>query len=188
MYQKLDSKIDFSTVVTREKLKTLTDEEVNFVKKEGLSHSRYLRNAYNPETLKSLLTTRAKEIAFVGYKYKDLNPTAQELLAATIVFPDDESFIKCLLSRNINYNLLFNYSRAVSSIKKVALLAKNLEIDEDVKLTSKKINTLCSLIRIYFGIRDYNLILAKINEIVLFKKDLYKKLEQEQFTPDSKTR
>ena len=93
-----------------------------------------------------------------------------------------------LLSKGITYNHLYHYSRAISSIKKVASLANKLELDDDVKLTSKKINALCSLIRLHFGIRDYNLIIAKINDIVVFKKDLYKKLEQDQLTPSSKTR
>ena len=138
MIQKLDSKIDFKTVITKENLRTLSEEEVAFVRKEGLTHSRYLRSSYNNDTLISMLASRAREIAFVGHKYKDLSPVAKDLLAATIVFSNDESFIKCLLSKNITYNVLFNYARAISSIKKVTILANKLEIDEDVKVTSKK--------------------------------------------------
>ena len=188
MQQRLDSKIDFNTIITKEDLKSLTEEEINFIRKEGLKHGTYLRNAFSSEMLKELLDARAKEIAYIGSKYQKLNPIAKELLAATIVFPNDESFIRCLLSKKITYNHLFNYARAISSIKKVTLLANKLEIDDSIKITSKKIDYLCSLVRIYFGTRDYNLIVAKINEIVVFKKDLYKKLEQEQFTPSQKTR
>ena len=64
-------------------------------------------------------------------------------------------------------------------MKKLAALAGELNISEDIKLVSKKINILCSVVRSYFGVKDYNLIIAKINDIVVFKKDLYLSLENE---------
>lgn len=64
-------------------------------------------------------------------------------------------------------------------------MAKELE-DDEVKVASKKINTLCAVIRNYYGIKDYNLILAKIAEVIAFRKDLYKKLEDEQFEKEKK--
>lgn len=64
-------------------------------------------------------------------------------------------------------------------MKKLAALAGELNISEDIQLVSKKINILCSVVRSYFGVKDYNLIIAKINDIVVFKKDLYLSLENE---------
>ena len=188
MNQRLDCKIDFKTVLTREDLKTLSTEEIEKLRKESNYHYEYFKYLYGNSCLYEILANRSRELAYTSNKYKDLNQTAKEFLISSVIFHNDEQFIRCLLAKKITYNHLFYYSKAISSIKKVVLLANKLEIDEDVKITNKKLNSLCSIIRLYFGVRDYNSILAKINEIVLFKKDLYKKLEQEQFTPDSKTR
>lgn len=188
MQRKVDSSVDFQTVLTKEDLRTIDEDKLSFIRKEANAHSNYLRSAFQGGTLIEILASRSRELAFIGNKYRNLSNAEKELLAANIAFSNDESFIKALLSKGITYNHLYHYSRAISSIKKVASLANKLELDDDVKLTSKKINALCSLIRLHFGIRDYNLIIAKINDIVVFKKDLYKKLEQDQLTPSSKTR
>lgn len=188
MNKKNECTIDFESVVTKEELKQITDEERAIIEKDSSYHYNYLRNMYTGDFFAEMLMNRSREIAFISAKYTNLSTPAKECLAARIAFNNDESFIKCLLSRNITFNQLFAYARAISSMKKVVSLANKLEVDDDVKVTSKKLNNLCSLARMYFGIRDYNLILAKINEIIVFKKDLYKKLEQEQFTSSPKTR
>ena len=180
--------IDFESVVTKEELRQISEEERAIIEKESTYHYNYLRNMYSGNFFIDILTNRAREIAFISSKYKNLSKPAKDCLAAKIAFNNDEKFIKCLLSKNITYNQLFAYARAISGVKKVVSLANKLEVDDVVKVTSKKLNNLCSLIRMYFGIRDYNLILAKINEIIVFKKELYKKLEQEQLESCLKTR
>lgn len=171
--------VDFSTVITKEDYLNLSDEQVKVASKEGMFHANYLRRAYSIEFLNEFLASMAREIAYIGSKYKNLDETSKELLAANICFPDDGKFIKCLLGKNITYDLLYNYSKAISKMKKLAALAGELNISEDIQLVSKKINILCSVVRSYFGIKDYNLIIAKINDIVVFKKDLYLSLENE---------
>ena len=142
--------------------------------------SKYLRSNFQDGTLIEILAQRSRELAFLGHKYRDKSDTFKELLAANIAFGEDEKFIRILLSKNINYYQLFNYARAVKSIKKITSMAKDLEGDE-VKIASRKISRLCKLIKDYYGVKDYNLILAKIAEITAFQKDLYKQLEDEQF-------
>ena len=188
MQNRIDSIVDFKTVLTKEDLKNFDKEKLEFIKKEAIVQSNKLKQMYRDGALIEILSSRSRELAFLGHKYRDLNNTEKELLAANIVFPNDEGIIKALIAKNISYNQLFSYSRAISSIKKIALYANRLEVEEDVKLTSNKINRLCSLFRQRYGIRDYNLIIAKINEIVIFHRELYKKLEQEQYTSSPKTR
>ena len=172
-----ENTIDFGKVVTKEDLAGLSSEEIEFAKKEGRYHAVYLRNYYNSDILSEILTPRAREVAFLGHKYRHQSDVVKELLAANIVFPNDEQFIKILLSRDINYYQLINYARAISSTKKVALYAKNLEADDNVRVISRKLNGLCNLVKSHTGIKDFNLILTKINEIVLFQKDLYKQVK-----------
>ena len=175
-----DNTIDFTTVITKEELLELSAEDIALAKKDGGYHSRYLRNSFEGGTLVERLASRSREIAFLGHKYRDKSDTFKELLAANIAFGEDEKFIRVLLSKNINYYQLFSYARAVKSIKKITALTKELEADE-IKIASRKLSRLCKIIKDYFGIKDYNLILAKIAEITAFQKDLYKKLEEEQF-------
>lgn len=188
MQHKMDSSVDFKTVLTKEDLKNVDGKTLEFIKKEATINFSNLRKRFKNGQLIELLVLRACELAYSGHKYQSLNEIEKEILAANIVFSNDESFIKVLLSKGITYNYLYRYSRAISSIKKAVSTTDKLELDENVKLASKKINYLCSLIRLHFGIRNYNLIIAKINEIVVFQHELYKKLEQDQITPSSRTR
>ena len=180
-----ENTINFEKVVTKDELLKLSSEDIELAKKDGSHHSNYLRSNFEGSQLIELLANRARELAFLGHKYRDKSDTFKELLAANIAFADDEKFIKALLSKNINYYQLFSYARAVSSIKRSSFMAKEWE-DDEVKVASKKINTLCAVIRNYYGIKDYNLILAKIAEVIAFRKDLYKKLEDEQFEKEKK--
>ena len=175
-----DNTIDFEKVVTKDELLTLSKEDIELAKKDGSYHSRYLRSNFQGGSLIEVLAQRSRELAFLGHKYRDKSDTFKALLAANIVFADDEKFIRVLLSKNVNYYQLFSYARAVKSIKKITAIAKELDTDE-IKIASRKINRLCSIIKNYYGIKDYNLILAKIAEITAFRRDLYKKLEDEQF-------
>lgn len=174
-----DNTINFEKVITKEDLMELPIEEVELAKKESAFHAKYLRASFSDGKLIELLSNRSRELAFLGRKYHDKSDTFKELLAANIVFPNDESFIKTLLCKNIGFYQLYSYARAVSSVKKITAMAKELENDE-IKIISRKINRLCAIIKNYYNIKDYNLILAKIAEIIVFKKDLYQKLEDEQ--------
>lgn len=175
-----DNTIDFTKVVTKEELLTLSKEEIELAKKDGNYHSKYLRSNFQDGALVEILAQRSRELAFLGHKYRDKGDIFKELLAANIAFGEDEKFIRVLLSKNINYYQLFSYIRAVKSIKKITALTKELEADE-IKIASRKISRLCKIIKDYYGVKDYNLILAKIAEVTAFQKDLYKKLEEEQF-------
>lgn len=183
-------KIDFNELVTKEDLQALTEEKREFALKEGNYHANYLRNQYSPEMLVELLASRARELAFIGFKYKDENMPTKELIASTITYPNTETFIQILIEKGISYAGLFSYSKLISKTKKLTLLADELELDlaEDVQLASKKLNNLCALFRKYYGHSDYNLILTKVNYIVAFEKDLYKKLEAQIKPQEGKTR
>lgn len=176
-----ENTINFETVFTKEDFLTLSNEEVEFAKKEGTYHANYLRSMFSGGILIELLGQRSREIAYLSHKYRGQNDTTKELLAATIAFPDDEKLIKFLISKDITYNQLAAYSKAVTSVKKITILAKKVDVDDSITVASKKINKLCLLFKRYSGISDFNLILAKINEIVIFKKDLYKMIEDDQF-------
>ena len=175
-----DNTIDFEKVVTKDELLTLSKEDIELAKKDGSYHSRYLRSNFEGGSLIEVLAQRSRELAFLGHKYRDKSDTFKALLASNIVFDNDKKFIRVLLSKNVNYYQLFSYARAVKSIKKITAIAKELDTDE-IKIASRKINRLCSIIKNYYGVKDYNLILAKIAEVTAFQKDLYKKLEDEQF-------
>ena len=173
-----DNTIDFETVLTKEDLGKLTKEEIDFIDIESSYHSNYLRTTYASFRLHDFLHKRARELAFLGFKYQSQSDIFKELLAAKIIFQDDEKFIRALLAKNITYLQLYSYSKMISGTKKLMTLSKKID-DESITIANKKLNNLCAYIKIYFGFKDYNLILAKINEIVVFKKDLYKKLENE---------
>lgn len=140
--------------------------------------------------LVEFLPGRARELAYLGAKYKEEDIPTKELIASTITYPNTKSFIQILIERGISYESLYAYSRLISRTKELTFLAKSLELDltEDVQLASKKLTNLCALFRKYYGHADYNLILAKINYIVAFEKDLYKELTEQMKPQAKKTR
>ena len=174
------NRIDFKTITTREDLKTITEEELKLIAKESTYHSNYLKRTYMVDAnhLLQFLASRAREISRVE-KYKNLSEPAKNLLAANIVYNDTERFIKVLIKNGISFSQLYNYSRLISKTKKLVLMANDLEVSEEVKLTNTPLNRLCTLFCKYYGITDFNITLIKINEIVQFHNELYVKLEQE---------
>ena len=181
-----ENTINYEKVVTKEDVASLTEEEREFAFKEGSYHARYLRNVFTIDVLYEFLASRSRESAYLGHKYRKEKNVTKELIAATITFPNDECFIKILLNKNITYNKLYLYSRAISNLKKITLLSKEFDDDDNIKIVSKKLNSICHFIQNETGIKDFNLILAKINAIVMFRRDLYKKLEGDQSTNDPK--
>ncbi len=178
MERKKPNTIDFNDVVTKEELLLLPEEKRDFAVKQGIYHRKYIESTYGYDYLASSLSLRAREIAFLANKYRMENNVTKELLAATIALPKDESIIRVLLSKNITYNNLVAYSRAISNLKKIAMLAKEIEPNEELKLANKKITNLCRLIKMYYGVSDFNLVLAKLNYLVAFKMDLYLEIEE----------
>lgn len=172
-----DHTINYNSMVTKEDL-LKEKEEKDFIAQESLYHVNYLTSTYPQEYLKTFIVKRAREIAFLWKRYETKSDTTKEVIAANIVFYDDEAFIKALLSKKISFHQLYCISRLISSIKKHESL--NLSETGDIKKAKSKIKELCNFIYHYFGVRDYNLIIAKLNEILVFKMELYRKLEQEQ--------
>ena len=167
--------INYEEIVTKEDLLKLENEDVNFINSESFYQGNILRKYSSSEYLKKFMVKRAKEIAFLAHKYSSKSNVEKELIAANIVFNDDEAFIRALLSKGINFNRLFYFSRLISNVKKNAIL--NGENTEDIEKAKLQINNLCKCIHYYFGIKDYDLIIAKLNDILVFKSELYREIE-----------
>lgn len=174
-------KINFKEIITKEDIEALPVANYNYAINVGNYHATYLRNQFTPEYLSVYLTQRARELAFIGAKHQEKDDVTKELLAANIVHPDNEKLIKILLSRNITYGLLTNYAKCISKIKKIALIVDKYELHDDIKIVTKNINALCNIFKDYIGCNDYNLIIAKLNEILVYEKDLYLNLEAKHF-------
>lgn len=174
-------KINFKEIVTKEDIEALPIANYHYAVNAGNYHATYLRNQFTPEHLSKNLTTRARELAFIGCKHQDKDKVTKELLAANIVHPDNEKIIEILLSKNITHDLLTKYAKCISKIKKIALIVDKYELHEDIKIVTKNINALCNIFKDHLGGNDYDLLIAKLNEILVYEKDLYLKLEAKHF-------
>lgn len=206
--------IKFDKVLTSQEISEMDPEKIKFAKKEGQYHYNYLKNAYGPDYFKERLTSRARELAELGHKYRLEDEKTKELIAANIVFPNDLTFMKVLISKGITYAHLKAYSKiirvgkiltqiSVGNCEKqdfkelfdaygfgkqfLGISTKDLEAP-DFTIKSKKLDYLCYIIKQYFGIRDENLILAKVSEITALKKELYQEMEQGMENNPSKIR
>ena len=168
------SKLDFKTILTKEDLSSLTMDKYEFAIKEALPWSNKVRAKVAGDY--SYITTRSREIS-MGCKYNSESNTVKELIAANISYPDSEKMIKVLLDKGITYERLFMYSRLVSSCKKMSLLQSQDKAVE-LKAGRKELNDLCNIFIPRDGLMDKNLLIAKLNEIVVFNGDLYKSLQR----------
>lgn len=171
--------INYKQIVTKEEFDAMSQEKYEYAVKEGLYHANYLRKYYEPVLLKELLATRALEIATIGTKYRGESTEVQQLIACNIAFPDNEKIIKILLSKGLTYDKVCTYSKVVSGLKKIALTAAEFDIDNSITIADKKVNGLCSVIRLHTGVSNYNVIVNKISEIAANYKDLYIELQGE---------
>lgn len=171
--------INYKKIITKDEFDAMSQEKYEYAVKEGLYHADYLKGQYPPSTLRRLLVHRALEISTIGTKYYKESEAVQQLIACNIVFPDNEKIIKILLSKDLTYDKICAYARVVSGIKKIALQTVEFDTDNSITIADKKVNGLCSLIRLHTGVSDYNLIVSKISEIAAHHKDLYIQLQEE---------
>ena len=177
------AKIAVEKIITRDDLKTIDEEKYQELTKEASLHATYLNNYYPKSILVQLLAKRSREIAFMSEKYEDEDDTYKELLAANITYSDDEKIIRHLLSKGIGYHELRGYSNLISRIKKAYFSIQkydfNIELSNEINLSTRKISSICNFFIKYYGHFDCNLILTKINDLVVFKKNLYLSIEKE---------
>lgn len=169
-------KIDFKSVLTKEDIAKISPEELAIIEKDAREQGKILRAKYEGSKLLEVLSSKPREKAN-SIKYQGLSSQAKELFASTVAFPSYSTIIKILIEYNINYIQAYTISRAVSNVKNIMTKQTQLINDTNTKIAIIKLNSICEIFYREFGIRDYNLILAKINEIVVLKKDLYKEFE-----------
>lgn len=164
--------IDFKNVTTKEEMQTLSLEELAKVTKGGKFHSEQIKNSLAYSEIK-IKEGRGKEIAFILHNYSNLSITAKYLLASSIIMSNDESLITYLIKNGFNYFQIYRCSKLISKLKEYYNITDK-PLDMDISTLEK----LCFLIKKYYGISDNNLIIAKINELVVFKADLFEKLSK----------
>ena len=169
-------KIKFDEVITENDLKNLSASDYLFAIEKGSIRARELKS--NPRKSLDFLERKARELS-ASCRYEDKNNTTKELIAAEIVFSNNDLFISTLIEEGYVYEKIKKYMSLLVKIKQLNQMASVLEISEEVELGSKVLTNLCRKIQKNFSICDYNLILAKINEIVFYHKEEYLKKEIE---------
>jgi len=178
------AKINYSKVLTKEDCESITTEQYQIIIKDAKYHSNYLRRHFDQSNLIDFAHTRSREIAFLGLKYKNESNAFKELLATNIAYNDDSRLIGYLLSSGYDYDTLSSYASLIGKTKQVYFLIKRLGLkpNEDLFISNKKLASICLWFKRYFGFDDYNLALAKIIDLAVFKKELYLELQGKQIT------
>jgi len=171
-------KLDFTTITTIDDFKEMSKEQYDDSIKKGLYQARKVRGEYCEDFIKTSLINRAHEIVYLSCKYKDETATSKQLMKSTIIYPDNTKTIQLFIDKGFSYENLYAYARLIKKLKSIALIIDELELSQEVDLATKKIAQMCTIFRNYYGHCDYQSIITKINEIVIFERDLYKKLEQ----------
>lgn len=182
--------IDYSKIITKEdfmKIKKQGEAAVtefySDVNKATLFYTNYLSGCYHPNILAEIKEARAKEVAYLGMQTVDKDPIFKGLVASTIIYNSKEQFIRTLIKNKVSYYDLYNVSRLISKMSTLSKIAKDLETDSDINLVNKKVSQVYGYIIKYFRHKDIELIITKINEIVVFDEKLYKQLEREPIAP-----
>lgn len=164
--------IDFKNIVTKEEMQALTSEEVKKATQGGKFYSEQLKAGLNSQM--SIRETRGKDVAFILDAYSRSSIAAKYLLASSIVMPNNDKLIAYLIKNGYDYFQIFSCAKLISKLKEY--YSKTSEpIDIDISALEK----LCFLIKKYYGISNDDLIIAKINELVVFKGEEFKRIKKE---------
>jgi len=187
--------IDYSIILTRQEIESISEEKYNFIKSDALRESQLITqmsSANKPEAIvksgkfKNISKEAyARELVFLR-KYKDEDFITKTLLTSKIIYPNTEMIINILLSKNITFEKLERIINRIEKIKQLAILNSQI-LDENTTITDKNLNYLCILLRKYYPFENRNYMIARLVDIVVHEKDLYLSLQGENKEPN-KTR
>lgn len=182
-------KLNYSNILTIQDLQELNEEEYNEIKLIGEAYKKQKKQENYEQYKCSIhikgyvsnyknLDLQAFEFAFKNKDFENENNLKKTLINAEALLPNNETLINILLSRNITRKKLLRILEKVIALKKLSQLKDDETLlDDSTTLSDKNINTICALINKYCPCENYNLIIAKLTEIVLFEKELYLSLE-----------
>ena len=148
---------------------------------EKMYEIRGVRIEYSPKLvyISSNIDIRAKDIAFRNREYSNCSYIIKCIIASNIAFMNDELFIKILIDNGYNLGKLMTLIRFTEQINLFDI--QNLDLNT-MKITSnelKHIKRICQLTKKFFNVDDYLLVINKITEIIVFKQDLFSKVQSD---------
>lgn len=181
-------KLNYSNILTIEDLQNLSEEEYSQIKligeafkkkKKKLNYRLYQKSTFEKRHASpNDINTEAFEFAFRNRDFENESYLKKVLINAEVLLPNNEIMITLLLSKNITRkNLLYILCKVIALKKLSQIKDEEKLLDDSTTLSDKNINVICTLVNKYCPCENYNLIIAKLTEIVLFEKELYQKLE-----------
>lgn len=164
--------IDYSKIITDDFKLFITDEQLEGLKKIAKKEKECIKYKLHNDTLKYLLSSKAKEIVYVSSRYQFTNDVDKALIASNIVF-DDEKTAKILANGNFDKDSLETFIKLLNILKKKIVSNKIVESDKKyVKIADNYAKKLVSHFSKYIGVCEVDIIINKINEIISFKPEL----------------
>jgi len=177
--------IDYSIILTRKEIESITEEKYNFIKNEVkriADEAERIIQANKPSWVierghyKILHKENyARETVFLK-DYKDENFNIKTLMTSKIIYSNTEMVINILLSKNITFEKLERIINRIEKIKQLAILNSQI-LDESTTITDKNLNYLCALLKKYYPYENRNYMIGRLVDIVVHEKDLYLSLQ-----------
>ena len=175
-------KLNYSIILTKEEIENISQEKLEYIKEAAsktlnkINYKRQRGLTFKGSNEVFSMQNRARELVFIS-DYKDEDFITKTLITSNVIYPNSKTIIDILLSKNITYDILNKNISKLKSLKQLALLKDSLPDIDSITITDKNLNTICRIIERYFSCDNYNLIIAKLVQIVVYEKELFTELE-----------
>ena len=164
--------IDYNKIITKDFNLLITEERLNQLKQIAKKERAYLNSIVHHDSSRYILSSKAKEIAYINARHQAKNDIEKALIASNIVF-DDAKFAKMLNDGHFDRNSLETFIKLLNYLK-VRVINNNIADSERKYLiiadnfAKKLVNHFSK----YIGHCEIDIIINKVNELLSFNSEL----------------
>lgn len=156
-----------NSVISIESLKKADLEIIQKAKRKGKKEAHKIRFIKKGNDK----VDRALEVVN-GSLYNNYNIAEKLIIMSNIIFVNDETFVDSIIGFGFNEENIYLLN---DLINKIRLLKKQ---NPDIKINHELLDKIINISKKYFGITCPNIIINKMNELVVTNPELFKKQEK----------
>lgn len=160
--------IKYDKIITVDQYKKLGRENFDKLAELGARERKIIEYAY-PNINDFLRSKKAKEVAFLSRKNKDLSTIEKMALVSNIIYPDEQSFCK-YLNKVFSLDELKGMSEILKKYKQLESIYTRLGHKPDFDIDLFK--PLYERAQTVYGYTDFEVYFNRINGLITFKEEL----------------
>lgn len=156
-----------NSIISIEALKKANPEIIERAKKKGKQEAYHVRNIKIPHSK----IKKALELVN-GSLYSNFNNAEKLIIVSNIVFVDDKSFADTIIELGFDEEKIYILNDLINKIRLLKRMNPNVKVEHEL------LNEFSTICQNYFGISCLNIVINKMNELVVTNPQLFKKQEK----------